>query len=144
MNIKSNHNYLINSESEMLNFGYYFAHKLVKGDIIFFEGTLGTGKTTLIKGILSGLGYSGNVTSPTYTLLQNYQLNDYEVAHFDLYRLADPEELEWIGIRDLFNAHNIALVEWANKGEGHLPSPVYIIDLYYNGKKRNLVLRQNN
>lgn len=119
------------SEREMLEFGQAFAKKIKPGDKIYLYGNLGSGKTTLVKGILSGLGYDGAVKSPTYTLVENYDFNDFAVYHFDLYRLADPEELEWLGIRDYFNEKSICLIEWPEKGQGFLPLADIILELDY-------------
>ena len=106
--------------------------------IVFLEGELGAGKTTLVRGFLRERGYTGAVRSPTYTLVEPYPLTDETVYHLDLYRLADAEELEWIGVRDLFEDENICLVEWPEQGAGFLPEPDFHIYLGAEGEGRGL------
>ncbi|MDN5869411.1 MAG: tRNA (adenosine(37)-N6)-threonylcarbamoyltransferase complex ATPase subunit type 1 TsaE [Nitrococcus sp.] len=96
---------------------------------IDLSGPLGAGKTTLVRGLLRALGHIGPVRSPTYTLIENYQIADRRLYHLDLYRLSDPEELEYIGLRDLLDAPAVLLVEWPERGASLLPTADLIIAL---------------
>lgn len=119
----------INSESEMLRLGGSLAESLVPPCILYLQGNLGAGKTTLVRGILTALGHTSNVKSPTYTLVESYHIGKLVCYHFDLYRLGDPEELETIGFRDYLDASALCFIEWPEKGEGWLPAPDLLIRL---------------
>lgn len=92
------------------------------GVVVFLEGNLGAGKTTLARGILRALGHLDAVKSPTYTLLESYDMLDWEVFHFDLYRLGSPGELEFTGFDEIMTGPGLKLIEWPEKGQGWLPS----------------------
>jgi tRNA threonylcarbamoyladenosine biosynthesis protein TsaE len=102
------------SESGMVALGKRLAHLLDDIRLLCLRGPLGSGKTTLVRGILRGLGYHGVVRSPTFTLVESYTLTR-DVHHFDLYRLKDPEELEFLGVRDYLQGDNLCIVEWPER-----------------------------
>jgi len=108
---------------------------------IHLEGELGAGKTTLTRGLLHELGHKGNVKSPTYTLVEHYQLTHRSVFHFDLYRLTDPEELDYLGLDDYLSDNSLCLIEWASQGKNYLPEPDLIITLSYQNYSRNAELK---
>lgn len=124
--------------------GARLAKRLRPGDVIYLQGDLGAGKTTLVRGLLRALGYTGPVRSPTYTLVESYAFDGRPtVHHLDLYRLADPEELEWLGIRDLCGGEAITLIEWPERGRGLLPPPDLTLDLAPSGCGRRATLESD-
>ena len=92
----------------------------------------------MVRGFLRAAGYHGTVKSPTYTLVEEYEVGGRKIFHFDLYRVVDPEELEWMGIRDYFDQDSICFIEWPDNGEGFLPKPDRIITLNMHGLARSL------
>jgi len=109
------------NEAAMLEFGKRLFIAMQKEGVVFLRGDLGLGKTTLSRGVVLASGHKGAVKSPTYTLVEAYETTDSFIYHFDLYRLSDPEELEYLGIRDYFSKGMLSLIEWPDKGLGALP-----------------------
>ncbi len=99
------------------------------GCTIYLEGELGAGKTTLVRGVLRGLGFDGAVKSPTFTLVEPYEFRDFAVYHFDLYRIGDPDELEYLGLGDYFRGGSVCLIEWPARGHPVLPASDLHIEL---------------
>ena len=117
-------NSLLKNEEATVETGKKLVRELnLMNELVFLNGDLGSGKTTLVRGILRAWGYDGPVKSPTYTLLEPYELADCRVLHFDFYRINDPEELIYIGIDDLLGEDAIKLVEWPSNGSSILPKP---------------------
>jgi tRNA threonylcarbamoyladenosine biosynthesis protein TsaE len=131
---------IIVGETNMLTLGEQLAHACSDTVVIFLHGPLGAGKTTLARGFLRGLGCTDKVKSPTYTLVESYQIGSGYVYHFDFYRLRDPLELDDIGIRDYFTPKSICLIEWPEYGEGVLPSADLACFIEIQGEKRAIKL----
>ena len=108
--------------------------------LIFLRGELGAGKTTLVRGFLRALGHEGIVKSPTYTLIEPYELAARSIFHLDIYRLGDPSELDELGVRDLLKDNNTLLLEWPERAQGALKAPDMEISLEYEGDARKAVL----
>lgn len=129
----------IKGESEMMRFGSALSEICDGGEIIFLHGDLGVGKTTLVRGFIRQLGHEGAVKSPTYTLVEHYSYEGKTVYHFDLYRLGDGEELEYMGIRDYFHRNAICLIEWPERGRGYLPKADIDIKISYEHEGRRRI-----
>ncbi|KZN35134.1 tRNA (adenosine(37)-N6)-threonylcarbamoyltransferase complex ATPase subunit type 1 TsaE [Pseudoalteromonas luteoviolacea] len=128
-------------EDATIALGRQLASSISEGAVFYMHGDLGAGKTTMTRGLVQGLGHVGNVKSPTYTLVEPYELPERLVYHFDLYRLGDPEELEFMGIRDYFSTQAVCIVEWPEKGHGYIPNPDIDVYLAYEGDARSATLK---
>jgi tRNA threonylcarbamoyladenosine biosynthesis protein TsaE len=124
-------------EAATLAFGARLAGELKPGMTFYLEGDLGAGKTTLVRGLLRALGYTGRVKSPTYTLAETYSLSAFELYHFDLYRLHDPREWLDAGFRDV-SSQAVNLIEWPDKAAGWLPLPDVIVRLTITDEAREI------
>ncbi len=112
-----------------------------QGAVIYLQGDLGTGKTTLARALLQALGHDGRVRSPTYTLVEPYEIKGRRVFHLDLYRLSGSEELEYLGLRDLDPQSDLILIEWPERGQGGLPPADVVIELAHQGESRRASLK---
>jgi len=121
----------LKDEAAQLKLAANIAKHTPAGSVLFLEGDLGAGKTTLVRGFLQSLGFEGNVKSPTYTLVEPYLIDNQQIYHFDLYRLGEPDELEYAGGRDYFDGDSICLIEWPEKAEGYLPEADLLCQLSY-------------
>jgi tRNA threonylcarbamoyladenosine biosynthesis protein TsaE len=134
---------LLEDEQKMQAFGEKIAQVIGQINaplLILLNGDLGAGKTTLSRGILNGLGHRGSVKSPTYTLVEPYDLEIGKVFHFDLYRLVDPEELYDIGFNDYLTESQLCMIEWPDKGGSLLPKADMSLQINSNGTGRQVIL----
>jgi len=125
----------IKDEQAMMQLGQQLAKICQPPFVIFLHGDLGAGKTTLTRGFLRGLGYQGAVKSPTFTLVETYNLKSVTLHHFDLYRIIDAEELDYIGLEEYFSAEALVVVEWAERGQRLLPKADLECHIEFLGKE---------
>ena len=128
------------TEADTLDFGALLSRELRPGLVIYLVGDLGTGKTTLARGILRGLGYAGRVKSPTFTLVEPYNVSRLHLYHFDFYRFDHPQELAHSGFRDYFGENAVCLIEWPEKAAG-LPPPDLRIEMRMERAGRSIDLQ---
>ena len=119
----------IDSEHALVDFAEKLIVHVKSGDLIFLNGDLGAGKTTLTRACLRALGYQGVVKSPTYAMVESYLFADRLLHHFDLYRVRSEEELYAMGIEDYFSNDAICMIEWPANGVNVLPKPDLIVTL---------------
>jgi tRNA threonylcarbamoyladenosine biosynthesis protein TsaE len=133
--------FISHSEAQTRRLGARLAALLEPGDIVALTGDLGSGKTRWIQGVCEGLGVTGPVVSPTFTLVNEYQ-GRWPVYHIDLYRISNVAEILTLGLEDYLNSDGISLIEWADRASDMLPESYLIIELYYlEETKRRVVLR---
>jgi len=130
------HSVFLPDEAATLALGNRLARVIEPGLYVALSGDLGSGKTTLARGILRGLGYQQKVKSPTYTLVEHYNPSKLNLYHFDFYRFNDPQEWLDAGFRDYFEPRNVCLVEWPERAGDLLPAPDLKISLDAEGAGR--------
>ena len=136
MNLKQ----IFTQEAQLTAFAAKIALILVPGDVVYLCGELGTGKTTFARAIIHQMGISDSVTSPTFTLIETYRLDDVLVAHLDLYRIESDVEMAGIGLRDYLDGNWICLIEWPDRAPDMLPDPDLTVNLAYEGNGRSAIL----
>lgn len=125
-------------EAATLALGSRLAQALAPGLVVYLDGDLGSGKTTLVRGVLRGLGFEGNVKSPTYTLVELYAISRLNLHHFDFYRFSQPEEYLDAGLDEYFQGGAVCLVEWPDKAGGYLAPEDLRIALEMAGSGRRI------
>jgi len=129
----------LSGETATLALGAALSRALTPGQVIYLEGDLGSGKTTLVRGVLRGLGHAGNVKSPTFTLVELYVISSLTVHHFDFYRFNQPEEYLDAGLDEYFQGEAICFVEWPDKAGAYLAPADMRISLALAGEGRQIV-----
>lgn len=128
----------LEGEQDTVDLGRRLAQVISPPLTVNLSGELGAGKTTLSRGLIQALGHNGTVKSPTYALVEPYEFENIDLFHFDLYRLSDPEELEYMGIRDYFTDRSVCIVEWPDRGHGLMPIADISITMKYVGTGREV------
>lgn len=129
----------LNFQEDTETLGAKLACQIQRG-LVFLRGPLGAGKTTLVRGWLRALGYDGPVKSPTFTLIEPYEIDTVRILHFDLFRIANPSEIEYIGMLEHLETSQLQFVEWPERGISLLPKPKLDIHLEYDGSKRQATI----
>ena len=127
---------LLSNEKNTLDLGENISTHLAAGLLIFLKGDLGAGKTTLARGLIMGLGHTGSVKSPTYSLIEQYEFDMFTLNHFDLYRFTSPNEWLSSGFQEYINSYDVNLIEWPEKSAEFLPKPDLEIELSYKNEGR--------
>lgn len=128
-------------ESETLALGAMLAPALQPGIVIHLCGDLGSGKTTVVRGMLRSLGYEGNVKSPTYTLVELYSVSRLNFYHFDFYRFNDAEEYLDAGLDEYFHGRGVCVVEWPERAGSYMPAPDLRIELTFEVSGRRALVQ---
>ncbi len=134
-------NLVVRDETAMVALGGRLARACQGAVVIYLYGPLGAGKTTLVKGFMRGMGYQGAVKSPTYTLVEPYDIAGRVFYHLDLYRVSDASELEYLGLRELQEGDAVVLVEWPEHGQGFLPAADIVLNIEYIPEGRHIELQ---
>jgi len=133
--------FVVDDAAAMDALGIQLGRVLDTGAVVFLMGELGAGKTTLVRGVLRGLGVTGHVRSPTYTLMEGYEFQDRVFQHLDLYRIHAADELEFLGARELDDPNRWVFVEWPERGAGQLPTPDLELKLDFQDSGRRIGLK---
>ncbi|MCI8348837.1 MAG: tRNA (adenosine(37)-N6)-threonylcarbamoyltransferase complex ATPase subunit type 1 TsaE [Firmicutes bacterium] len=139
MDIKRSIN--IKNEEDTKSFGINLGQKARAGQVIALIGDLGTGKTTLTKYIARGLGITENISSPTFTIVKEYETGRLPLYHFDVYRIGDPDELFNIGAYEYFDGNGLCVVEWADLVQDELPEDTDFIFIEYGDEEGERIYR---
>ena len=132
----------ISDIQQLETFAKEFSQQVLKGDLIFLKGDLGSGKTTFTQLLLKHLNYKGRVKSPTYAIYESYPLTRFNLIHMDLYRLSHPEELYYLAIEEILDGNNVVVIEWPENGLGVLPQATKTLNFEFtNSTKRHLKLQ---
>ena len=129
------------NEKKTLEFGNNISKYLFGGLLIFLKGELGSGKTTLTRGLINGLGHKGSVKSPTYSLLEQYKFEKLNINHFDLYRFNTSDEWITSGFQEHINNVDVNIIEWPEIAGDILPKPDLEIEIFYENAGRSIDIK---